>query len=99
MSGIIRNTGFIYFYPPFKPRLWILYEVAEYRLTCSGGILKTHDIELFLEHIDEMIEKGVQKTLKKHHYRCYEDRDRKYLASWLELLVLFQRLKIGLVFV
>lgn len=96
MSGIIRNAAFIYFYPPFRPRLWILYEVAEYYLTCSGGLPKTHDIELFLEHIDEMIEKGVQKTLEKHRYHCYEDRDRQYLTSWLELLVLFQQLKVDI---
>ncbi|KAJ5031427.1 hypothetical protein J3E73DRAFT_428573 [Bipolaris maydis] len=69
-----------------------------YHLTSFGGIEKTPDIELFLQHIDEMIEKGVQKTLEKHRYHCYEDRDRQYLTSWLELLVLFRRLKIDLVF-
>jgi hypothetical protein len=99
MSSIIRNTGFTYFYPPFKPRLWILYEIAEYYLTCSGGIQKTPDIELFLQHVDEMIENGVQKTLEKHHYHCYEDRDRQYLTSLLELLVLLRRLKINIHFV
>jgi hypothetical protein len=99
MSGIIRNTGFTYFYPPFKPRLWILYEIAEYRLTCSGDIPKTPDIELFLQHIDEMIEEGVQKTLEKHHYHCYEDHDRQYLTSWLELLVLLRQLKLDVHFV
>ncbi|CAN9443198.1 unnamed protein product [Alternaria alternata] len=95
MSGIVRNTGFTYFYPPFKPRLWILYEIAQYHLTCSGGIPKTPDIELFLQHIDEMIEKGVQKTLEKHHCHCYEDHDRQFLTSWLELLVLFRQLKLN----
>ena len=33
MSGIIHNCGFIYFYPPFEPRLWIMYEITEYVLT------------------------------------------------------------------
>lgn len=92
MSGIIRNCGFIYFYPPFEPRLWILYEITEYVLTCSGGIGKTSDIEPFLQHIDEMVETGVQATLAKHGYRCSYDRDRQYLTSWLELLVLLKRL-------
>ncbi|KAF2732702.1 hypothetical protein EJ04DRAFT_544551 [Polyplosphaeria fusca] len=99
MSGIIRNTGFIYFYPPFKPRLWILYEIAEYHLTCVGGIQKTPDIEPFLQHINEMIEKGVLETLAKHHYDCYEDYDRQFLTSWLELLVLFRRLEINIDFI
>jgi hypothetical protein len=92
MSGIIRNCGFIYFYPPFEPRLWILYEITEYVLTCSGGIEMTSDIEPFLQHIDEMLETGVQATLAKHGYRCSYDRDRHYLTSWLELLVLLRRL-------
>ncbi|OWY45251.1 hypothetical protein AALT_g4116 [Alternaria alternata] len=99
MSGIIRNTVFTYFYPPFKPRLWILYEIAEFRLTSSGDIPKTPDIELFLQHIDEMIEEGVQKTLENDHYHCYEDHDRQYLTSWLELLVLLRQLKFDVHFV
>jgi hypothetical protein len=90
--GIIRNCGFTYFYPPFEPRLWILYEITEYVLTCDGGIRKTSDIELFLQHIDEMLETGVQATLEKHSYRCSCDRDRQYLTSWLELLILLSRL-------
>jgi hypothetical protein len=96
MSGIIRNCGFTYFYPPFEPRLWILYEITEYVLTCSGGIGMTSDIEPFLQHIDEMIETGVQATLAKHGYRCSYDRDRQYLTSWLELLVLLKRLHISI---
>lgn len=97
MPGIIRNAGFTYFYPPFKPRLWILYEIAEYHLTCRGSSPETPDIELFYRHINEMIECGVKKTLEKHHYQCYEDRDRQYLTSSLELLVLFRQLKIDII--
>ena len=92
MSGIIRNCGFTYFYPPFEPRLWILYEITEFVLTSSGGIGMTSDIKPFLQHIDEMLETGVQATLAKHGYRCSYDRDKQYLTSWLELLVLFRRL-------
>jgi hypothetical protein len=96
MSGIIRNCGFIYFYPPFEPRWWILYEITEYVLTCSGGIGITSDIEPFLQHIEEMFETGVQATLAKHGYRCSYDRDRQYLTSWLELLVLLRRVNVGI---
>jgi hypothetical protein len=92
MSGIIRNCGFTYFYPPFEPRLWILYEIAEYVLTCSGGMAVTSDNEVFLQHVDELLESGVQATLAKHSYRCSYVRDRQYLTSWLELLVLLKRL-------
>lgn len=95
MSAIIRNCGFIYFYPPFEPRLWILYEITEYTLTCSGGILKTPDIETYLQYIDEMLENGVQDTLAKHAYQCPYEPDRQYLLSWLEVLVLLRRSKFG----
>ena len=93
MSGIIRNCGFIYFYPPFEPRLWILYEITEFLLTSFGGIGLTSDIEPYCRHIDEMLETGVQATLAKHGYRCSYDRDRQYLTSWLELLILLRRLR------
>jgi hypothetical protein len=96
MSGIIRNCGFSYFYPPFEPRLWILYEITEFLLTCSGGIAPTSDIKPFLDHITEMLQIGVQATLAKHGYRCSYDRDRQYLTSWLELLVLFRRLNFNI---
>jgi hypothetical protein len=93
MSGIIRNCGFTYFYPPFEPRLWILYEIAEFALTCTGHIEMTPDIKLYLLHIAEMLKIGVRATLAKYGYRCSYDRDRDYLISWLELLVLLKRLK------
>jgi len=94
MSGIIRNCGFIYFYPPFEARLWILYEITEYVLTCDGGVasIKTPDVEPFLDHVDEMLKVGVQTTLEKHGYRCSYDGDRQYLMSWLELIVLLKQL-------
>jgi hypothetical protein len=94
MSGIIRNSGFIYFYPPFEPRLWILYEITEYLLTSDGYLPMTPDLESFRRHVDEMVEMGVKATLEKHGYRCSFDRDKRYLVSWLELLVLLKRLKI-----
>jgi len=94
VPSIIRNCGFIYFYPPYEPRLWILYEVTEYVLTCDGGLATTPDVEEFLKHVDEMIETGVQATLAKHGYGCSFERDKQYLTSWLELIVLMRRLSL-----
>lgn len=96
MSSIIRNCGFIYFYPPFEPRLWILYEITEYVFTCSGDLESTSDIEPFLQHINEMLKTGVRATLAKHDYHCSYDRDRQYLTSWLELLVFLRRLNLNI---
>ncbi|OHF04115.1 hypothetical protein CORC01_00454 [Colletotrichum orchidophilum] len=60
MPGIIRNCGFSWFYPPFQARLWILYEIAEYSLTCDYGIEETEDNKEFVKHIQEMQEVGVR---------------------------------------
>lgn len=92
MPGIIRNCGFTYFYPPFEARLWILFEITEYVLTCEGDIPITPDIKLYLQHIDEMRTIGVRATLAKYGYRCSDDGDRRHLTSWLELLILLSRL-------
>ncbi|KAF9877164.1 hypothetical protein CkaCkLH20_05430 [Colletotrichum karsti] len=94
MPGIIRNCGFIWFYPPFEPRLWILYEIAEYSLTCDGGIENFDDIKEFLEHIKEMQEVGVRATLSKHGYRCADDLDKECLTSLLEFLCILRRLRL-----
>lgn len=92
MSGIIRNCGFMWWYPPFDARMWILFEVAEYTLTCVLEIARHQDIEKFLDHVKEMSEIGVRATLTKHGYKCKRDRDREFMIPWLELLVLLKGL-------
>ncbi|KAJ3548068.1 hypothetical protein NM208_g1191 [Fusarium decemcellulare] len=96
MSGIIRNSGFAWFYPPFEARLWILYEVAEYVLSCTEGLLWTPDNENFIRHVNEMFHVGVRSTLDRHGYRCTYERDREFLTSWLEVLVLLRSLKVDI---
>lgn len=84
VSSIIRNSGFMYYYPPFEPRMWILYEIAEFTLTCSegiAGISPTADVNTFLAHIQEMLDKGVRSVLHKHKYKCTYERDMEFLTS------------------
>jgi hypothetical protein len=98
MSGIIRNSGFVWYYPPFEARLWILYEVAEYTLTCDEGFqtTETEDIRGFTDHVKEMLQVGVRPTLDKYGYRCTYDRDMKFLTSWLEILVLLRNFDVDI---
>lgn len=96
MSGIIRNAGFVWYYPPFEARLWILYEVAEYMLTCSGEMLRTPDNEKFVSHVHEMLQVGVRPTIQKHGYRSTYDGDMEHLTPWLELLVLLTNLHVDI---
>ncbi|KAK8083838.1 hypothetical protein PG996_002619 [Apiospora saccharicola] len=97
MSGIIRNSGFMYYYPPFQPRLWILYEVAENFLTSVKHPEETPDLKPFAEHVREMVRAGVRPTLERHGYRCTYEGDKDFLVSWLELLVLLNKLSIDIV--
>ncbi|KAJ2988327.1 hypothetical protein NUW58_g4037 [Xylaria curta] len=96
MSGIIRNCGFMSFYPPFEPRLWILYEIAEYNLTCIGEMEATEDIKEFANHLKEMVHFGVRSTLDRHGYRCTYGPDKEFLTAWLEILVILTRLDIDI---
>jgi len=97
MSAIIRNCGFVWFYPPFEARLWILYEVAEFTLTSFGEIASTPDIREFMEHVRQMVQTGVRSVLDKYNYRCTHDRDKAFITSWLEFLVLLRRLPLGVI--
>lgn len=97
MSGIIRNCGFMWFYPPFEARIWILYEIAEFVLTSSEDFEATPDIREFKDHIQEMVQTSVSSVLAKYSYTCTHDRDKAFLTSWLEILVLLTRLRIGII--
>ena len=97
MSGIIRNCGFAWFYPPFEARMWILYEITEFALTSSGDFEATPDIREFKDHIQEMVQTSVRSVLEKYSYRCTHDRDKAFLTSWLEILVLLTRLRIEII--
>lgn len=96
MPAIIRNCGFMWHYPPFEPRLWILYEVAEYTLSCTDELQAFDDNKQFLDHVKEMCEVGVRATLSKHGYRCTIERDKEFITAWLELLVLLKRLLVNI---
>jgi hypothetical protein len=94
MTALIRNCAFSWFYPVFKPRLWILYEVTEYTLTCDQEFPHGRDITPYMLHIGEMIFTGVQPTLLRYGYCCSNPRDQTYLIAWLELLILLRRLNL-----
>lgn len=98
MPGIIRHCGFVHIYPPFEPRLWILYEITEYLITSNEGMENGWEIAPFFEHLHDMLcltnppPSGVRATLARYGYRCSSDRDRQHLTSWLELLIILRRI-------
>ncbi|KAM7185292.1 hypothetical protein V8F33_012470 [Rhypophila sp. PSN 637] len=93
---LIRNAGFVWHYPPFEARLWILFEVAEFHLTSDPDydpLEAFEHMEEFAAHVKEMVKFGVQRTLEKYKYRCSYPRDKEFITSWLELLVLLVNLE------
>ena len=92
VSYLIRQCSFMYYYPPFQPKLWILYEVAECTFTCLQGMPSTPDAQKFLEHMNEIIKFGVRLVLDKYGYRCTRPQDTLFLTARLELLVIVETL-------
>ncbi|KAK7180530.1 hypothetical protein DPSP01_006090 [Paraphaeosphaeria sporulosa] len=98
MSGLIRNCGFMYYYEGWRPRLWVLYEIAEYLLTATDSYgAETEDIQVFAQHVCEMKEGSVKDLIEKYGYACEVPGDRVFLLAWLEFLVLLHKLRLGLV--
>ncbi|KAF6811225.1 hypothetical protein CPLU01_15161 [Colletotrichum plurivorum] len=91
MPAIIRNCKFAWFYPPWEPRMWILFEVAESFLTSDCWPAVTEDMVPFTDHVGEMLRDGVRPVLTRHGYRTSFGRDEEHLTSWLELVVLLKR--------
>ncbi|EXJ67742.1 uncharacterized protein A1O5_09088 [Cladophialophora psammophila CBS 110553] len=94
MPGIVRNCAFIWFYPPFEARLWILFEIAEFTLTSIVEFEATPDIREFKDHIRQMVDTSVRSVLDKYGYKCTHNRDKAFLTSWLEILILLRRLSV-----
>ncbi|KAK3636188.1 hypothetical protein LTR56_014351 [Elasticomyces elasticus] len=98
MPAIIRNCGFMCYYPTFKPRLWVLYEIAQYCLTSTTDLEKdvTWDTKVFAHHIQEMSRDGVHAVIKKYDYACTYERDKSLIVSQLDLLILLKRLAVSM---
>ncbi|KAK7216561.1 hypothetical protein V2G26_004564 [Clonostachys chloroleuca] len=56
----------------------------------------TSDIKTFADHIDEMLNLGVEAVLNKYGYECSHNRDKEFLTSWLEVLVLLRKLSLDI---
>ncbi|KAK3843120.1 MAG: hypothetical protein J3R72DRAFT_441663 [Linnemannia gamsii] len=88
IPSLVQDCGFSWRFPAFEPRAWVLYEVATFRLNHSFPGKFPDDIQPFLLHVQEMVEKGVTPTLKKYGYRCTNQSDLQLVTGWLEILVI-----------
>lgn len=85
---LVRDCAFAWRFPPFEPRAWVLFEVAEFVLTHKGRWV-TDDIAPFISHVDEMVRIGdVRPIIDKYEYRCTTKGDMRLVVGWLEILVI-----------
>jgi tetratricopeptide (TPR) repeat protein len=88
---LIRDCTFTWRFPKFEPRLWILFEVAEFTLNRSRPI-PLDDIKPFMIHLSEMNTAGVKFVIDKHGYKCSNQSDRELVIGWLEILLVLYKI-------
>jgi hypothetical protein len=85
INRLVRECTFIWRFPQFQPRFWVLFEVAEFNRNRSRAV-PSMDMDPFMEHLREMNRYGVRYVLNKHGYKCVNQ------SGWLEILVILCRL-------
>jgi tetratricopeptide (TPR) repeat protein len=88
---LVRDCSFTWHFSDFQPRLWVLFETAEFVRNRSRPI-PLDDIRPFITHLREMKGYGVRYVLNRHGYRCTNQGDRELVIGWLELLLILSRL-------
>jgi hypothetical protein len=90
-SLLPRDCAFEWRYPDFKPRLWILVELASYMLT-SNDFTTTPDSKPFIDDVSKMLKEGTLHMIRDRDYKCSDPRDFRFLVGWLELMVIMAKL-------
>jgi tetratricopeptide (TPR) repeat protein len=88
---LVRDCTFTWHFPDFQPRLWVLFEAAEFTRNRSRPI-PLADMEPFMKHLREMKGYGVRYVLNRHGYRCTNQGDRELVIGWLEILLTLSRI-------
>lgn len=89
---VVQDCAFVWRYPEFEPRAWVLFEIAVFLLNHHYCDSPTEDMKPFALHIKKMVEStGVIPTLKEYGYRCADDSDLTLVTGWLEILVILHK--------
>ncbi|KAJ7822731.1 hypothetical protein B0H14DRAFT_3731138 [Mycena olivaceomarginata] len=88
---VVRDCAFVWRFPAWEPRAWILYEIAEHAVGHRQYVV-TEDNKPFLRHVQEMVLFGVHPVLDKYKYRCTNASDMDLVTGRLELLVILAKL-------
>ncbi|KAK2855638.1 hypothetical protein FQN49_004996 [Arthroderma sp. PD_2] len=87
---LVRDCTFIWRFPPFEPRLWVFFELAQFTFNRSRPIPLV-DSRPFMRHVSEMKGAGVSFVINKYGYRCKSQGDREQIIAWLEMLLILYR--------
>ena len=88
---LVSDCTFTWHFPQFRPRLWVLFEAAEFTGNRSQPIPRS-DMEPFMRHLREMKGYGVRYVLNRYGYRCTNQSDLVLVVGWLEILLILSRL-------
>ncbi|KAH0563380.1 hypothetical protein GP486_002054 [Trichoglossum hirsutum] len=87
---LVRDCTFMAQFPEFRPRLWILFEVAAFTFNRAEAVgLPCTDP--FRKHLLQMKGDGVRLVLDKYHYNCTNKGDREWVITSLEILLALRK--------
>lgn len=87
---LMRDCAYSWRFPDFRPRLWILFEVACW-LFNHVGCVEYDDMAQYVADCKRMVEVGAKTVVAQRGYKCTNGGDTKIVTSWLELLVLLYK--------
>ncbi|KAK6346703.1 hypothetical protein TWF696_006819 [Orbilia brochopaga] len=88
---LVRDCCFTWHFLDFQPRLWVLFETAEFTRNRSRPVSHA-DMEPFAKHLREMKCYGVKYVLNRNGYKCTNQGDRDLVVGWLEILLILERI-------
>ncbi|EPS41989.1 hypothetical protein H072_4024 [Dactylellina haptotyla CBS 200.50] len=87
---LVRDCSFIAHFPEFRPRLWVLFEVAAFTFNRADAVgLACTDT--FQKHLLQMKGDGVRLVLDKYGYKCTNKSDREWVITSLEILLTLRK--------
>ncbi|KAF8348410.1 hypothetical protein F5887DRAFT_871901, partial [Amanita rubescens] len=78
---LLRDCEFMWRFPTYEPRAWILYEVAAWALD-HRSFFWSHDNRPFIHHLHEMFTSGVRPVFDKYGYKCTNESDLELVTGW-----------------
>ncbi|KIW91209.1 uncharacterized protein Z519_08105 [Cladophialophora bantiana CBS 173.52] len=87
---LVRDCAFVAQFPEFRPRLWVLFEVAAFTFNRAEAVgLPCTDP--FEKHLRQMRRDGVRLVLDRYRYNCTNKGDREWVIPWLEILLALRK--------